>query len=275
MSPLEVITDQCKRLRLPSIAQAMPEALTLAQQQDWSLENFLLYLLEQETAGRQQRRIERLLREAHLPPDKTLARFDQSRLPLRLRRQLPDLIQGQFINQADNILIFGQPGTGKTHLAAGLAYEWIHRDYSVWFTPTYKLVDGLLRAKRDYELERELKRLDRFQVVILDDIGYVQQSREEMEVLFTFLAERYERRSVVITSNLVFSQWDQIFKDPLTTAAAIDRVVHHSRIIEFGSDMTSVRAEEAARRQQQQQVLKQQQQVVNQNDTDQMKADQN
>jgi DNA replication protein DnaC len=103
-------------------------------------------------------------------------------------------------------------------------------------------------AKRDYELERELRRLDRFHIVILDDLGYVQQSREEMEVLFTFLAERYERRSVVITSNLVFSQWDQIFKDPLTTAAAIDRVVHHSLIIEFGREMKSVRAEEAARR---------------------------
>ena len=110
------------------------------------------------------------------------------------------------------------------------------------------LVGGLLRAKRDYELERELRRLDRFQVVILDDLGYVQQSREEMEVLFTFLAERYERRSVVITSNLVFSEWDQIFKNPLTTAAAIDRVVHHSIIIEFGREMKSVRAEEAARR---------------------------
>jgi DNA replication protein DnaC len=275
MPPHEAIVHHCRLLRLPSLAETVPEALNLAQQQDWSLENFLLYLLEQELLGRRQRRIERLLRAAHLPPDKTFDRFEQTRLPLRLRRQLPELVQGDFINQADNILIFGQPGTGKTHLAAALAYEWVQRDYSVWFTPTYKLVDGLLRAKRDYELERELKRLDRFQVVILDDIGYVQQSREEMEVLFTFLAERYERRSVVITSNLVFSQWDQIFKDPLTTAAAIDRVVHHSRIIEFGPEMTSVRAEQAARRQQQQQKelkqqqkeLKQQQEVLKQQQT--------
>ena len=133
-------------------------------------------------------------------------------------------------------------------MAAALGHEWVQRSYSVIFIPTFKLVGGLLRAKRDYELERELRRLDRFQVVILDDLGYVQQSREEMEVLFTFLAERYERRSVVITSNLVFSEWDQIFKDPLTTAAAIDRVVHHSIIIEFGREMKSVRAEQAARR---------------------------
>ena len=106
----------------------------------------------------------------------------------------------------------------------------------------------LLKAKQELELERELKKFDQFAVIILDDIGYIQQSREEMEVLFTFLSERYERRSVIITSNLVFSQWQQIFKDPLTTAAAIDRVVHHSTIIEFGSQMRSMRIEEAAKR---------------------------
>lgn len=251
MTPLEAIAQHCKQLRLTTIGQIMPEALTLAQQQEWSLESLLVYLLEEEINQRQQRRIARYLRQAHLPPGKTLAQFDQQRLPLRLRRQIPGLAQGEFIKQGRNILIFGRPGTGKTHLAAALAYEWIQRDVQVLFTPTFKLVETLLRAKRDHELEPQLKRLDRFLVVVLDDLGYVQQSREEMEVLFTFLAERYERRSVVITSNLVFSQWDQIFKDPLTTAAAIDRVVHHSHIIEFGPDMVSVRAEQAAQQQQQ------------------------
>jgi len=246
--PLDMIRTYCKTLRLPTVADVVEDALVTAQTEDWTLETFLQHLLEQEMAGRRERRITRLMKAAHFPPGKTLETFDQRRLSLRIRRQVPQLCEGKFIDRAENILIFGLPGTGKTHLAAALGHQWVQRSYSALFIPTFKLVGGLLRAKRDYELERELRRLDRFHVVILDDLGYVQQSREEMEVLFTFLAERYERRSVVITSNLVFSEWDQIFKDPLTTAAAIDRVVHHSIIIEFGREMKSVRAEEAARR---------------------------
>ena len=245
--PLDAIRTYCRTLRLPTMADVVEDAVVTALREDWDLETFLQHLLEMEMAGRRERRITRLMKAAHLPPGKTLEIFDQRRLPLRIRRQIPQLCTGAFIDRTENILIFGMPGTGKTHLAAALGHEWVLRSRSTLFIPTFKLVGGLLRAKRDYELEGELRRLDRFQVVILDDLGYVQQSREEMEVLFTFLAERYERRSVVITSNLVFSEWDQIFKNPLTTAAAIDRVVHHSIIIEFGREMKSVRAEEAAR----------------------------
>ncbi len=126
---------------------------------------------------------------------------------------------------------------GKSHLVAALGREWIQRhQLKVLFSPTFKLVTQLLAAKRDLKLPGALAKLDRFDVVVLDDIGYVQQSREEMEVLFTFLAERYEKKSVVITSNLVFSQWDQIFKDAMTTMAAIDRLVHHATILEFNGD---------------------------------------
>lgn len=248
MSQLESIHQYLRRLRLPTAVEVVEELLKTAQQEDWSLETFLGELLAQEMEGRRQRRIQRLQRSAHLPAGKTLAGFDQERLPLRLRRQLSQLCTGEFVDRAENLLVFGLPGRGKTHFAAAVGHELIQRGRSVLFTPTYRLVDQLLRAKRDLLLEHELRHLDRFEVLILDDIGYVQQSRDEMEVLFTLLAERYERRSVVITSNLVFSQWDQIFKNPLTTAAAIDRVVHHSIIVEFGKEMSSHRAEEAAQR---------------------------
>lgn len=250
MNPHEVIRLHSKALRLPTVGEVAAETIAQAEREAWSLEKFLVHLLEQEVEGRRRRRIERLRKASHLPPGKTLAQFDERRLPLRTRRLLPQLLTGDFVDRAENILFFGLPGTGKTHLCAGVGHALLETGRSVLFIPTYQLVGQLLRAKRDYELERELRRLDRFEVVILDDIGYVQQSREEMEVLFTFLAERYERRSVMITSNLVFSEWGQIFKDPLTTAAAIDRVVHHSIIIEFGKEIGSLRMEEAAQRNQ-------------------------
>jgi len=245
MTQLENIQKQLRALRMPTAVQIVQETIATAQKENWPLEIFLAEILEQEMEGRRQRRILRLQKAAHLPAGKTLATFDLTHMPLQIRRLLPRLCRGEFVDHADNLLLFGLPGRGKTHLVAAIGHEMVQRGRTVLFTPVYRLVDRLLRARRDLEMEAELRRLDRFDLLILDDIGYVQQSRDEMEVLFTLLAERYERRSVAITSNLVFSQWDQIFKDPLTTAAAIDRVVHHSIIVEFGKEVSSYRADEA------------------------------
>jgi DNA replication protein DnaC len=248
MTPLEQLRGQLKALRLPSAAQVVAELADKAQREGWPAATFAHQLLAHELEGRRQRRVERLAAESRLPIGKTRASLREEWLPFRLRQLLPSLYAGDFVDRAENILVFGLPGRGKTHLVAAVGHALVQAGRSVYFSPTYQLVGRLLRAKRDLALDRELRRLDRFEVVIVDDIGYVQQSREEMEVLFTFLAERYERRSVVITSNLVFSEWDRIFKDPMTTAAAIDRVVHHALILEFGSELPSVRAEAAAER---------------------------
>ena len=242
---LDAVRIHLRALRLSTARDVVGEVVDTARREDWSIENYTRELLERELEGRKARRVARQLVESHLPPGKTLAALDRGRLPRKIARQLKELCTGEFVARADNVLVFGLPGRGKTHFVAALGYELVYAGHRVLFSPTFKIVDRLQRAKRDLELERELRRLDQFDVLILDDIGYVQQSREEMEVLFTLLAERYERRSVVITSNLVFSEWDRIFKDPLTTAAAIDRVVHHSLIVEFGPELPSQRAEEA------------------------------
>lgn len=230
---------------LTTMAGQYESVMRRAEKEGWSHREVLRHLCESEAAERGHRRTARLLADSGLPETKTLSTLDEKLLPAKVRRQLPALIEGGFVDRAVNVLAFGLPGRGKTHFLAALGRELILRHGKrVLFLPAFKLVGKLLAAKRDLRLEAELKKLDRYDVLILDDIGYVQQSREEMEVLFTLLAERYERRSLLISSNLVFSQWDQIFKDPLTTMAAIDRLVHHSIILEF--DGASQRAQKAA-----------------------------
>jgi DNA replication protein DnaC len=220
-------------LKLPAFAERFADLADRAAKEGWGFEQYLHELCVAEICDRRQRRITRYLKQSDLPKHKTLATLNSEWLPTPIRRQLPSLCEGHFVDRAENVLAFGLPGRGKTHLLCAVARELIDHGYRVLFTPTFQLVQRLLAAKRDLALEQELRRLDGYAAVLLDDIGYVQQSREEMEVLFTFLAERYERRSVMITSNLVFSEWGRIFKDPMTTAAAIDRIVHHSVILEL------------------------------------------
>ena len=237
MSAHGALAGPLRSLLLTTMAGEYEDVMARAEAENWGYRRFLGYLVENEVNERLRRRIERQLKESGLPSGKTLEALDEKKLPDKVRRQLPTLLSGELVRRGDNLLCFGLPGRGKSHLVAALGREWIQRhQLKVLFTPTFKLVTQLLAAKRDLKLPGALAKLERFDVVILDDIGYVQQSRDEMEVLFTFLAERYEKKSVVITSNLVFSQWDQIFKDPMTTMAAIDRLVHHATILEFNGD---------------------------------------
>jgi DNA replication protein DnaC len=245
--PIDALPGLLKAFRLPTVAAIYEETVTQAEAGNWGYRKFLQHLCESEAEDRRQRRVARLLREAGLPDGKGLGNLDEELLPAKIRRQLPTLLEGGWVERGENLLAFGLPGRGKSHFLAALAREMaIRHGYTVLFTPAFKLVQQLLVAKRELRLEAWLKKLDRYAIVALDDIGYVQQEREEMEVLFTFLAERYERRSVMITSNLPFSKWDQIFKDPMTTMAAVDRVVHHATILEF--DGESLRAKEAKTR---------------------------
>jgi DNA replication protein DnaC len=235
--------SQLKELHLPTFREAFETAAQQARQEALSYESYLLELADRECAERRHKRVERLLRESRLPLEKNLASFELKRLPAKVVQQVRSLLEGDFVERQENVLAFGKPGSGKTHLLAGLAQELVRNGRRVYFSPCSLLVQELLLAKQELKLPRLLKRLAGYDVVFVDDLGYVQQSREEMEVLFTLLAQRYERGSVLLTSNLPFSQWEQIFRDPMTTAAAIDRLVHHSVILEL--NLPSYRAEQA------------------------------
>ena len=229
--PQERIAQLCAEFRLPTVAaevvprfQASDHGAALAT---------LVEVFELEASDRRQRRVDRLRRAAKLPAGKTWETLDRTRLPIKLQQQLDELATGTFLDRAVNVLAFGLPGTGKTHAMAALGHRLIEQGHSVAFVPTYQLVQDLLAAKRDLDLPRMLRKLDHFEVIILDDLGYLKHRADEAEVLFTLIAERYERRSLIITSNMVFSQWEEIFQSPMATAAAIDRIVHHSVIAEF------------------------------------------
>lgn len=231
-------------LKLPAIAKTFPDLALKAAKANLTHEAFLYELVKAECAQRDEHRIARLLHRSELPLEKTFRTLQLDRFPPVVRQQIERLRTGQFLAEAVNVVAVGVPGAGKSHLLAALGHELVLQGHSVFWTSTANLVQRLLAAKRDLRLPQLLAQFDRFECLILDDIGYVQHDRDEMEVLFTLLASRYERLSVALTTNLVFSQWERIFKDPMTTLAAIDRIVHHSVILDLMT-MESYRAKEA------------------------------
>jgi DNA replication protein DnaC len=239
----EQIAHHLKQLHMPAIGHSYEEIAEQARKESFSYEQYLLELIKLECEARRQNRIARNLRNSKLPLSKTFDNFNKKRLPAKVATHLDVLAGGTFLDRHENILAFGNPGSGKTHLLCAIGHALIERGKRVLFISCSELVQDLLIGKKELELTKRLKKLSGFDAVIIDDIGYVQQNREEMEVLFTFLAHRYERGSLLITSNLPFSKWEQIFKDPMTTAAAIDRLVHHSVILEL--NISSYRMEQA------------------------------
>ena len=232
-----------RELHLPAFRAGYEELALQAQQEGLSHQQYLLGLAQRECQERRDKRVERLLHESRLPLEKSWPALDLKRLPAKVVQQARALLEGSFLDRHENVLVFGPPGSGKTHLLSAISQELVRSGRKVLFRKCGLLVQELLAAKRDLKLPGVLKRLSGYQALVLDDLGYVQQSREEMEVLFLLLAERYERGSVLLSSNLPFSGWEAIFKDPMTTAAAIDRLVHHSVIVEL--NVASYRAEAA------------------------------
>jgi DNA replication protein DnaC len=242
-----ILSGHLKELHLPAFRQHYRGEADLARQESLEHEEYLLELARRECEERAFKRTQRYLRESRLPNEKIIETFDRERLPVKLNSLVQHLLEGSFLDRFENVLAFGKPGSGKTHLLCAIGHALIQQGRRVLYAPCSLLVQDLLMAKRELSLAKHLKKLSKYHALIIDDIGYVQQDREEMEVLFTLLADRYERGTVMLTSNLPFSKWGQIFKDPMTTAAAIDRLVHHCIILEL--NLPSYRLEKSQEKQ--------------------------
>jgi DNA replication protein DnaC len=221
-------------LRLPTMKRLWAGLAEQSNREGWPAERFLVALCEHEVNERETRRLARHRAESCLPPDKRLSRFDFSAVPTVSKAHVNALAEGDsWLEQGANLLLFGPPGVGKTHLVAAIGHALIERGYRVLFTRTSDLVQRLQVARRDLCLPAALAKLDRFDLLICEDFSYVRRDQAETSVLFELIAERYERRSVALTANQPFSGWDHIFAEPAMTLATVDRLVHHATLFEM------------------------------------------
>jgi DNA replication protein DnaC len=230
-------------LRLPGVKAVWPDLAAQADKEGWPAARFLATLAEHEMVERGRRRFERHLEEARLPPGKTIESFDFDAVPMVSKAQVMALAAGDaWIEKGANLLLFGGPGGGKSHLAAALGLALVENGWRVLFTRTTDLVQKLQTARRDLMLESAIAKLDKYHLLILDDIAYATKDQAETSVLFELISARYERRSLLITANQPFAEWNRIFPDQAMTLAAVDRLVHHATIFEMNVDSFRRRA---------------------------------
>lgn len=221
-----------KQLNLPCMCAGWQDLAVEAEQAHWQYPEYLTNLASRELADRQQKKITRYIKESGLSPGKTLDTFDFKVAKSINPSQITTLANnGDWVKQAANLVIFGPSGVGKTHLASAIAHRLIENNMRVFFTQTTTIVQKLQQARRDFKLPEALIKLARYDILILDDIGYVKKDETETSVLFELIAQRYENRSLIITSNQAFSEWDKIFPDNIMAVAAIDRLIHRATII--------------------------------------------
>jgi len=236
-------------LRLPTIKTLWPRFAETADREGWPAARFLAAIAEHELAERANRRIERHLAEAHLPPGKTIDSFAFEAVPMISKAQVMAMAAGDsWLAKGANVLMFGPPGGGKSHLAAAIGLALIENGWRVLFTRTTDLVQKLQVARRELQLEAAIAKLDKFDLLILDDLAYVTKDQAETSVLFELISTRYERRSILITANQPFGEWNRVFPDPAMTLAAVDRLVHHATIFELNVESYRRRAAMEAKR---------------------------
>jgi len=236
-------------LRLPTIKTLWPRFAETADREGWPAARFLAAIAEHELAERANRRVERHLAEAHLPPGKTLDSFAFEAVPMISKAQVMAMAAGDsWLAKGANVLMFGPPGGGKSHLAAAIGLALIENGWRVLFTRTTDLVQKLQVARRELQLEGAIAKLDKFDLLILDDLAYVTKDQAETSVLFELISARYERRSILITANQPFGEWNRVFPDPAMTLAAVDRLVHHATIFEMNVESYRRRAAMEAKR---------------------------
>lgn len=237
-------------LRLPAIKMLWADFAEQADREGWPAARFLSIIAEHELAERDRRRIERHLSEARLPPGKTLDSFAFDAVPMISKAQIMAMTAGDsWLAKGANVLMFGPPGGGKSHLAAAIGLALVENGWRVLFTRTTDLVQKLQVARRELQLESAINKLDKFDLLILDDLAYVAKDQAETSVLFELISARYERRSILLTANQPFGEWNKVFPDPAMTLAAVDRLVHHATIFEMNVESYRRRSAMEAKRQ--------------------------